>query len=212
MAHDDGSNPVRGPLNAAFFTVMGGYIDRLVRDRKRTILVGLDEPVLELGPGVGANFRYLPRGTHVIAVEPNPHMHAGLRRAAARHGIRLELRPVSGERIDVPDGAAGSVVSSLVLCSVTDPEAVLGEVRRVLRPGGRYAFLEHVAAPEGTLTRRVQQAIATPWAWAFEGCSCQRDLAPLLESAGFADLEMVRTMLRSPFVPANPMVSGVATA
>lgn len=205
------ANPVRGRLNAAFFSAVGGYIDQLSRERKAAIFRDLAEPVIELGPGVGANFRYLPPGTRVIAVEPNPHMHDRLRRSAAEHDVDLDLRSVVGERIDVEDEAAGSVISSLVLCTVADPVVVLGEVHRVLRTGGRYAFLEHVVAPEGTLTRRVQRAVAAPWAWAFEGCSCQRDLAPMLERAGFSALDVRSTMVRSPFVPANPQISGVAT-
>jgi len=107
-------------------------------------------------------------------------MHQGLRAAADKHGIELDLRTVVDERMDVEDASAGSVITTLVLCTVTDPRAVLGEVHRVLRTGGCYAFLEHVVAPERTLTRRVQKAVAKPWTWAFEGCSCERDLAPLI--------------------------------
>lgn len=210
-ADDFHSNPVRGRANAAFLRVAGGYLDLLARERKARIMEGLAEPVVEVGPGLGANFRYLAPGTHVIAVEPNPYMHRGLREAADRHGIRLELRTVIGERMDVADSGAGSVITTLVLCTVADPRTVLGEIHRVLRPGGRYAFLEHVVAPERTVTRRVQRAVSRPWTWAFEGCSCERDLAPLIHEIGFASVDMEHRIIRSPFVPANPQIAGVAT-
>jgi SAM-dependent methyltransferase len=203
-------NRVRGRANAAFFTVAGGYLDYLTRERKTRIFQHLAEPIVEIGPGVGANFCYLTPGAHVIAVEPNPHMHQGLRKAAGKHGIQLDLRTVVGERIDVEDASAGSAITTLVLCTVADPRAVLHEVHRVLRPGGFYAFLEHVVAPERTITRRVQRVAAKPWSWAFEGCSCERDLAPLINQAGFSQLNMQQTQLRSFFVPANPQIAGIA--
>lgn len=203
---------LRGPANALFFSVMGGYLDVLTRDRKRHVFHGLGTPILEIGPGVGANFRFLPPGTEVIAVEPNRHMHARLRRAATRWGIELDLRATPAEATGLPPESAGAVISSLVLCSVRDPEAAVREVRRVLRPGGRYAFLEHVVAEESTATRHVQRAVARPWAWAFEGCSCERDLEAVIRGAGFSRVELARTCLRSPFVPANPQISGVAVA
>ncbi|HET7899592.1 MAG TPA: class I SAM-dependent methyltransferase [Candidatus Nanopelagicales bacterium] len=204
------SHPLRGRANALFFAATGGYIDVLTRDRKQRIFRGVSGPVVEIGPGVGANFRFMPPGTEVIAVEPNEHMHARLRQTAARAGIDLRLLPTVAEATGLPAASAGAVISSLVLCTVRDPEAVVGEIHRVLRPGGRYAFLEHVVAAEGTATRRVQRLVARPWAWAFEGCSCQRDLEPVIRDGGFSRVELERTELRSPFVPANPQISGVA--
>ena len=112
----------------------------------------------------------------LIAIEPNPYMHARLRRAARRSGVELEIRSVVGERIDLPDASAEAVISSLVLCTVSDPAAVLAEIRRILRPGGRFSFAEHVAAKPRTPTRWSQRILRRPWAWVFEGCSCERDL------------------------------------
>jgi hypothetical protein len=88
----------------------------------------------------------------------------------------------------------------------------VGEIRRILRPGGQYAFIEHVAAPEGTLLRGIQRSIRRPWAWAFEGCSCERDLAAVIAGAGFASVEIDEYRLRSPFVPANTQIAGRAIA
>jgi ubiquinone/menaquinone biosynthesis C-methylase UbiE len=205
------ANPVRGRFNAAFFTVMGGYLDWLMRSRKRRVFADLPDEIVELGPGVGANFRYLRPGTRVIAVEPNPAMHAGLRTRAARHGITLELHDVVGERIDLPDASTDMVVSSLVLCSVREPAQVLAEVQRVLRPGGRYAFVEHVTAKDRPVLRRIQRLVRRPWAWTFEGCSCERDLAQLIAGAGFASVDLEEYRIHSPILPFNTHVAGIAT-
>jgi SAM-dependent methyltransferase len=210
MASTYQTNPVRGPVNAAFFTVMDRYLDRLLRPHKRRVFADLPGQVLELGSGVGANFRYLRRGARVIAVEPNTAMHAGLRRRAQRHGIDLDLRGIVGESLDAGDGTADAVISSLVLCTVENPDQVVAEVLRVLRPGGRYAFVEHVGAPQGTGLRRVQGVVRRPWAWFFEGCSCERDLRSTIEHAGFARTEIESYRLRSPFFPFNTQIAGAA--
>ena len=63
---------------------------------------------------------------------------------------------------------------------------MLAEIRRILRPGGAFRFVEHVAAPSGTPTRASQRLVRRPWAWTFEGCSCERDLEHAIRSAGFA--------------------------
>lgn len=205
------AHPVRGPLNATFFWLAGGLFDRLLRSHKRQVLVDLPDTVVELGSGVGANLRYLAPGSTLIAVEPNPAMHRRLRRAALRRGVHLDLRPVSAAGTDLSDASAEVVISSLVLCSVADPVQVLAEVRRVLRPGGRFVFVEHVAAPEGTALRRLQRWVRRPWGWCFEGCSCERDLASLVRSAGFASVDVEDYRLRSPFLPFNTQIAGVVT-
>jgi SAM-dependent methyltransferase len=205
------ANPVRGPFNAAFFTVMGGYLDWLMRSRKQRVFARLPPEVVELGPGVGANFRYFPAGTRLIAIEPNPAMHARLRAGAARHKIELELHGVAGEQLDLPDASADMVVSSLVLCTVRDPAAVLAEIQRLLRPGGRYAFVEHVGAKDRPVLRRVQRMVRRPWAWAFEGCSCERDLSSLIANAGFSSVDMEEYHIHSPILPFNTHVAGIAT-
>jgi SAM-dependent methyltransferase len=205
------ANPVRGPLNAAFFTVMGGYLDWLMRSRKLRVFANSPGEIVELGSGVGANFRYLPPGTRVIAVEPNRAMHARLRARAARHKIELELHDVVGEQLDLPDASADMVVSSLVLCTVGDPSQVLAEVQRVLRPGGRYAFVEHVAAKGHPVLRRIQRLVRRPWAWVFEGCSCERDLADVIARAGFASVDVEEYHIHSPILPFNTHVAGIAT-
>jgi SAM-dependent methyltransferase len=201
----------RGPFNAAFFWLTGGVFDRLLRPHKQRVFADLPDSVVELGSGVGANLRYLRPGSTLVAVEPNPAMHGRLLRAARRRGVHLDLHAVAAERLDLSDACVDVVLGSLVLCSVADPARVLAEVRRVLRPGGRFVFVEHVAAPSGTAIRRIQRLVRRPWAWCFEGCSCERDLASLFRSAGFATVDVEGYRLRSPFLPFNPQIAGVVT-
>jgi SAM-dependent methyltransferase len=205
-------NPVRGRFNSAFFWVMGGVLDWHMGKSKAKAFADLPSTVVELGSGVGANMRYLPAGARLTAIEPNPFMHARLQRAARRRGIDLEIRSVAGERIDLPEDSAEAVISSLVLCTVRDPAAVLAQVRRVLRPGGRFSFVEHVVARPRTPTRWAQRMVRRPWAWAFEGCSCERDLTSLITSAGFTQVGIDAHRIHSLLVPFNTHIAGTAIA
>jgi SAM-dependent methyltransferase len=205
------AHPARGRFNAAFFSLMGGVINWHMRKHKARAFADLPSRVVEIGAGVGANFRYLRPGTQLIAVEPNPYMHARLRRAARRRGIELEIRSTIGERIDLPDASAEAVISSLVLCTVHDPTAVLAEIKRILVPNGRYSFAEHVVAKRRTPTRWLQRILRRPWAWTFEGCSCERDLTSQITSAGFASADINPYRIHSPFVPFNTHIAGTTT-
>lgn len=203
-------NPIRGRLNAWFFRLFDEYIDRLLGDRKRLLFAGHPEEIVEIGPGVGANFRYLSPGTRVIALEPNPHMHGTLRATAAEHGVSIDLVERSAHDTGLPDNSVDWVVSTLVLCTVTDPAATLLEIRRILRPGGRFVFVEHVAASQGSWLRRIQELVRRPWQWFFEGCHTHRDTLDEIRRAGFSNVHVERETLTSPFVPVNSQISGVA--
>jgi SAM-dependent methyltransferase len=146
--------------------------------------------IVELGPGTGVNMRYYSPGVHVIAIEPNPAMHDRLRTKAADHNVEVEIRTLRGEEVDVADASADGVVGTLVLCGVDDPSKVVSEAYRVLKPGGTYLFLEHVAAPSGTITRRVQQALLRPHRWLFNGCEVNRDTESVLRAGRFTDISV----------------------
>jgi SAM-dependent methyltransferase len=184
--------------------------DAMVADEKRTLLAPLDGTVLEIGPGGGNNLPFLRRGVHWIGVEPNPFFHDRLRARGERLGIDVDVRAATAEALPVADQSVDAVVSSLVLCSVGDVEATLREVRRVLRPGGRFVFIEHVAAPRGTGLRRVQHALSPLWGAFSDGCHVDRDTGRLIEAAGFSDVTLHNFRLPVPIM--GPHIAGVARA
>ena len=202
----------RGRFNAAFFRVLDPYMEWNLRRYKRRVFAELPREVVEIGPGVGANLRYLPAGGTLVAIEPNRYMHGLLRAAARRDGVRLDLHGRMAEQTGLPDHSADTVVSSLVLCSVQEPAAVLTEIRRILRPGGSFRFLEHVVARSGSPTRAAQRMLRRPWAWTFEGCSCERDLEHSVRAAGFESVTIDRYRIHTPFLPFNTHIAGIARA
>ena len=205
-------NPLRGRFNAWFFRVMDETMHRLLGDRKQRLFARLPSSVVELGPGTGANFRYYRPSTQVIGIEPNPYMHDTLREHAKRRGMELELVAASAHDTGLADQSVDAVVCTLVLCTVEDPEAVVAEVRRILRPGGRFIFVEHVAAAPGTPLAGLQKMVRHPWCWCFEGCQVTRDTQEVIESANFRSTEIEQYRLRSIFLPFNPQIAGVAIA
>lgn len=202
-------NPVRGRFNAWFLAVLDGYLHWKYADIKRRLLGRVPPVVVELGPGPGANLRYLPPGTRLIAIEPNVHMHDILRQRAARRGVDLDLRGLAGEQLDLSAASVDFVFCSLVFCTVANPEQVIAEVRRVLKPGGQFACVEHVLAPPGSGTHRLQRLIRRPWKWIFEGCDLCRDTGATLRSAGFKHVDVQPLVLPTIFVPVRYQVTAV---
>ena len=202
-------NPVRGRFNAWFLAALDGYMHWKYAAIKSRLLGQAPAVVVELGPGPGANLRYLPRGTKLIAVEPNPHMHPMLERRARQLGIDLDLRGLAGESLDLPSASVDFVFSSLVLCTVENPEQVIAEVRRVLKPGGRFACVEHVEAPAGSAIHRMQRLIRRPWKWVFEGCDLCRDTGATLRSSGFAQVDVQSLVLPTIFVPIRHQITAM---
>jgi len=145
--------------------------------------------VLELGAGTGANLQYYPRDVSLTAFEPNPAMAKRLRRKAAEAGRTIRVDEVESERLPYADATFDTVVTSLVLCSVPEPAATLAEVKRVLRPGGAFLFLEHVAARDPRL-RTWQRRLTPLQRFVADGCELDRDTASVIRSAGFAKTEI----------------------
>ena len=205
-------NPLRGRFNAWLLDALDGYMHAKYGVLKVSLLGSIPGTVVELGPGAGANFRYYPAGTHVIAVEPNKRMHERLMRQALRRGVRLELLPAAGESLPLPNQSVDLVLVTLVLCSVSNPQAVISEARRVLRPGGRFVCIEHVAAPRTSFLFRVQRLLADPWRWLFEGCHLLRDTETTLRDAGFTKITVQPVLLRTLFVPIRYQIAATCTA
>ena len=195
-------------IHAWVLAHLGVRYERMVADRKRALFAGLGGNVLEIGPGTGPNLVYYPPGIRWLGVEPNPYMVPYLKTAAARAGLPVDLRPGTAERLPAEDSSMDAVVSTLVLCSVSDPEGVLREIRRVLKPGGRFLFIEHVAAPPGTRLRRVQTAIRPLWKIIGDGCHPDRETGVTIERAGFAHVRYEN--FRLPLGPVATQIAGFA--
>jgi len=198
-----------GRINAAILRATDGYAHRLLGARKRALFASLPDTVVEIGPGTGANLRYYRPGTRLVGLEPNPYMHPVLSAAARRRDVDLDLRADGAERTGLADASVDAVVSTLVLCTVPDQAAALREIVRILRPGGRLVFVEHVRAGRGGYAA-VQRFLAGPWRRLFDGCDVRRDTERALRAAGFADVAVERYRMRSAFLPINPQIAGVA--
>jgi ubiquinone/menaquinone biosynthesis C-methylase UbiE len=180
-----------------------------VAGRKQALFAGLNGDVLEIGPGTGVNLVYLPVGVRWIGIEPNAYMHGYLRELGAKLGLSLDIRVGTAEQLPLPDDSMDAVVSTHVLCSVADPARVLQEVRRVLKPGGRFVFLEHVAAESGTCLRRWQRLARPVAALLGDGCHPDRETWRDIEQAGFALIQFEHFGIASSIL-SKPHVAGVA--
>ncbi len=182
--------------------------ERAMADRKRTLLGNLIGTVVEIGPGTGANLVHYAPGVQWIGIEPSPYMQEYLRKEAETRGLQGELRTGTAERLGMPNASVDAVVSTLVLCSVPSVAAVLKEILRVLKPGGRFVFIEHVAAPRGTLLRFLQRVWRPPSIYFADGCRPDRETGEAIEAAGFSEVKLER--FRAPLWPVSPHVAGVA--
>ena len=142
---------------------------------------------LEIGSGTGVNAEhYSDAVTELVMTEPDPHMAKRLRGALAARPPRAGSVRVLEAGIDNLPFDAGSfdtVVSTLVLCSVPEPERAVREIRRVLRPGGRLLYIEHVRDRDGTRRARWQDRLERPWGFFLGGCHPNRDTPRLLAEA-----------------------------
>lgn len=182
--------------------------DAALAERKRQLFGALEGRVLELGPGSGANLRYFRPDVEWLGVEPNPYAHTYLERESSRLGRRLDVRAGTAEYLPLPAASVDAVACSLVLCTVQNVTAALREVRRVLRPGGTFAFVEHVAAPAGSALRVTQHAIRPIWRALADGCHPDRDTWAAIQDAGFARVELAH--FRAPLPVIGPHIAGLA--
>lgn len=185
---------------AASYDLMMKLSEKRVRKLRHQLLADLRGDVLEIGAGTGANFEHYPQGVRVIALEPDPHM---LKRAQKRlldlGRTDIDVRLAPAEQLPVDDAAFDAVVSTLVLCTVRDLPRSLEEIRRVLRPGGEFRFLEHVRGE--AFLGRVQDVMQPAWGWFSAGCNVNRRTEPAISAAGF-EITTVEHRKMAPWMPA----------
>jgi SAM-dependent methyltransferase len=185
--------------------------DRLFYNRyRRAAIAPATGRLLMVGLGPGTDLKFVPPAvTSVCAVEPAAAFRRAAGRLAERRGLAVDIVDGTGESIPFGDNSFDSVHIGLVLCSVDDVAATLGEIRRVLVPGGRLLVLEHVRG-EGTMGR-LQDLVATPWSWLAAGCHPNRRTVDAIAAAGFDTTGLRRVRTPVPF-PCKPHLHGVATA
>lgn len=192
---------------AALYDRMAEPAERgFLGERRARLLGGLRGVVLDIGSGTGVNLQYLSAASRVVAVEPDPAMR---RRLAHRAGARVQVCAAVAEALPLADASVDAVVCTLVLCTVSDPDRTLGEVRRVLRPGGRLVVLEHVRG--GGRFGRWQDLVTPVWRWFGAGCHPNRDTRAAIERAGLAFEHVEAFAVLPRVVPVRPMLEAVVT-
>lgn len=177
------------------------------------LLSDLSGEVLEIGAGTGANVaRYPSAVKRLVLVDDDAHMLAKLetRIASVRRNTEIEVREASAVSLPFPDASFDAVVSTLVLCSVPDADAVLREVRRVLRPNGAFVYLEHVGDEEGTSRLRWQRRVEPLWKRIAGNCHLTRRTGDAIRRAGFVVEDERRESMRKALPIVRPTVRGIA--
>jgi ubiquinone/menaquinone biosynthesis C-methylase UbiE len=152
--------------------------------RRRALLTAARGRVLEVGAGTGLNLRHYPAEIdELVLSEPVASMARRLERRAAQRAQPPRVVVAPAERLPFPDATFDTVVSTLVLCTVPEPERALSEILRVLKPGGSLLFIEHVRSRTERWARW-QDRLARPWAAFASGCRCNRDTLDLVEASG----------------------------
>ncbi len=158
--------------------------------------------VLEVGAGTGANFAYYQGGAEVVATEPDPFMLQRARERVQAAGRPIELKQAPADQLPFEDASFDTVISTLVMCSVSDPMKALYEMRRVLKPQGQYRFYEHVRY-DHAFGGFWQDAVTPLWRWLGAGCHPNRDVAEFIREAGF---NIIQLELSKPLPPVPPMI------
>jgi ubiquinone/menaquinone biosynthesis C-methylase UbiE len=154
-----------------------------LREMRREALVEASGRTIDLGAGTGANLGLFPEAvTELALAEPDPHMLKHLRAKVAESGVGAEVVEAPAEALPFEDSSFDTAVFTLVLCTVPDPRRALAEVARVLKPGGRLLFLEHVRSEDAGLARW-QDRFEKPWRFLADGCHCNRDTVATIKAS-----------------------------
>ena len=204
---DDTQTP---PFGRSYARVGPRMDARGAAEHRRRLVAAARGTVIEIGAGYGATFAFYPAAVDtVLALEPDPTLRALALAAAETAPVPVTVLDGVAESLPVADASVDFVVSSLVLCSVAEPSAVLAEAVRVLRPGGRLLFYEHVRSAHRVLG--FAEDLLTPlWSRLAGGCHPNRDTAANIERAGLAVVALERFGFS--VLPGNPPLAHVLGA
>ncbi|MBW4677220.1 MAG: class I SAM-dependent methyltransferase [Desmonostoc geniculatum HA4340-LM1] len=205
-------NQIYANLGKNFFAWMmaqrSSVYDKVLGDRKRSLFANLQGKVLEISPRNGSNLPYYPQNIHLIGMEPDIQMHSYLQKQAKQLGLNIDLRIGNAEWLDAEDNSVDTVVTTLLFCSVPNINYTLQAILRVLKPGGRLLFIEHIAAPQGSSLRKVQNTISPIWKKLADNCHPDREIDIALKKAGFTSVNYEHFEVGLPIV--SPHIIGVA--
>lgn len=172
------------PVFAALYSGVSSALEAgPVGAARRRLLADARGVVVDLGAGHGANLPLFgSSATAVHLVEPDPHM---IRRMPRDLPLHVQVHRAMAEALPLEDESVDTVVATLTLCTVADPQAAVDEIGRVLRADGQVLILEHVRALDPRLAR-FQDWLGAPWSWVAAGCRPNRDTAGTLAAAGFS--------------------------
>jgi ubiquinone/menaquinone biosynthesis C-methylase UbiE len=200
-----------GRVFAALYDTMGAGVEAAgLRAHRQALLSRATGRVLEIGAGTGANLPFYGDVVEPLTVtEPDAPMAQRLERRIRDLPRPVELVRAPAEELPFADGEFDVAVSTLVLCTVDDQARALGELRRVLKPGGRLLFIEHVRSDEPGLAgwqdrlNRLNRVMG-------HGCNCNRSTLDAIGAAGFTINELERDRLRKVPPIVRPLVIGMA--
>ncbi len=162
------------------------------RETRAALISQAEGRTLELGAGSGINLvHYTPKVTELVISEPSPHMVEQLEVEVTNERLKcgpVEILRSGAESLPFKDRSFDTIIGTYILCTTPDPALVLTEIHRLLRPGGRYLFLEHVHAGEGTLLGGFQDLVELPHRYLAAGCHPNRRTERLLARS---ELELV---------------------
>jgi len=184
---------------------------RGLRELRHELLAQAEGRCLEVGAGSGLNLEHWPADVELVASEPFEPMADQLRGKARESRPQTEVVVAPGESLPFPDDSFDTVALTMVLCTAPDPAAVLREVDRVLRPGGRFLFLEHVRSREAGLARW-QDRLHGPWYFFGHGCHCNRDTPGSLAASPLEVTDEAWGEVPGAVALVKPMYKGVARA
>lgn len=180
-------------------------------ERRRALVAQAHGRVLEIGAGTGLNAAHYPADVDLILSEPDEAMAARLRRRLDALGRRAEVVFAGADALPFAASSFDTVVSTLVLCTVPDQDVALREITRVLRPGGRLLFLEHVRS-DSPRWARWQDRLNAPWGAFAEGCNCNRRTLDALERSPLRLHAVERAPMRAMVPLIRPLAVGTAFA
>ena len=188
-----------------------GMEDAGLAEMRRNLIEGASGDVLEIGGGTGANLSYYGAGVESLTVtEPEPPMLKRLERKVREQNSHATIVRAPAEDLPFEDASFDTVVSTLVLCGVDDQPRAVRELRRVLRPGGRLIFIEHVRSDDSRVAK--MQDRMNPLNRFCVLCDCNRPTLETIRAAGFEVTQLEQTELPKAPPFARPLIIGTATS